>query len=52
MKKKVGEYGALTVSVLMLIAGIIIQSLDIVWFDYKSVKLIWFAAAYIPCTLS
>lgn len=48
MKKKVGEYGALTVSVLMLIAGIIIQSLDIVWFDYKSVKLIWFAAAYIP----
>lgn len=48
MKKKVGEYGALTVSVLMLIAGIIIQSLDIVWFDYKGVKLIWFAAAYIP----
>ena len=48
MKKKVGEYGALTVSVLMLIAGIIIQSLDIVWFDYKGVRLIWFAAAYIP----
>lgn len=48
MKKKVGEYGALTVSVLMLIAGIIIQSLGIVWFDYKGVKLIWFAAAYIP----
>jgi Cd2+/Zn2+-exporting ATPase len=48
MKKKVGEYGALTVSVLMLIAGIIIESLDIVWFDYKGVKLIWTAAAYIP----
>jgi Zn2+/Cd2+-exporting ATPase len=51
MKKKVSEYGALTVSVMMLVAGIIMQSLNIGWFDNRSVKLIWFVVAYTPMAL-
>ena len=51
MKKKVNEYGALSASVLMLAAGLVMQSLGIGWFDGKTVKIIWFLTAYLPVAL-
>ena len=51
MKKKVNEYGALSASVLMLAAGLAMQSLGIGWFDGKTVKIIWFVTAYLPVAL-
>ena len=51
MKKKVNEYGALSASVLMLAAGLVMQSLGIGWFDGKTVKIIWFVTAYLPVAL-
>jgi len=51
MKKKVNEYGALSASVLMLAAGLVMQSLGIGWFDGKTVKIIWFVIAYLPVAL-
>ena len=51
MKKKINEYGALSASVLMLAAGLVMQSLGIGWFDGKTVKIIWFVTAYLPVAL-
>ena len=51
MKKKINEYGALSASVLMLAAGLVMQSLGIGWFDGKTVKIIWFLTAYLPVAL-